>query len=136
MFDTGGVPLLDPRLRDDVDAVRDGGVGCGRSPVVGVGGRSQNINLPHHVFFHSEYSFSSRFLSNADRYLSYESRKHLSIREEKISSPRGFFAGGMVGIVRVVDADLDLVPGDDGKRVTDEVGESLGLGKKKESGLK
>jgi hypothetical protein len=132
--DTGGVPLLDPRPRDDDDAVRDGG-GCGRSPVVGVGGCSQNINLPYHVFFHSVYSLSSLLLSNADRYLSYDSRNAFSTREEKISSPRGFFAGGMGGMVRVVDADLDLVPGGEGDRELDKIGESLGLGKKKESGF-
>lgn len=68
--DTGGVPLLDPRPRDDDDAVRDGGCGCGGSPAGGVGGRSQNINFPYHVFFHSMYPFSSRLLSNADRYRS------------------------------------------------------------------
>jgi len=66
----GGVPLLDPRPRDD-DAVRDGACGC-CDPFVfsGVGGRSQKNSFPYQVFFHSEYSFSSRILSKAARYLS------------------------------------------------------------------
>jgi hypothetical protein len=108
-------PLLDPRPRED-------------DPILNGTALRQNIILPTHVLFHSPYSLSSLLLSNAARYRSYDSTKLLSTLDEKISSPRGFFAGGIVGIVR-----LDLAPpGGDGDLVPDS---SLGRGKKKESGF-
>ena len=133
------MPLLEPRPREDVDAVLEGG---GLGPVTvgdGVGARSQNISFPYHVFFRTAYSFSSRFLSKIDRYRSYDSRKLLSTREENISSPRGFVAGGIVFMGRVVDADLDLFFVGDGDRdvdlAVDDVEGSFGRGKKKERGF-
>lgn len=132
----GGVPHREPRPREDVDAVREGGGGC-CCAAIAVGERCQNASFPHHVFFHSKYSFSSRLLSNAARYRSYDSRKFLSTREENINSPRGLFAGGIACMGRVIDADLDRVP-DEGDRGGDAEGAddgSCGLGKKKESGF-
>ena len=133
----GGVPLREPRLREDVDAVREGGGGC-CCAAVAIGGRCQNISFPHHVFFQSKYSFSSRLLSKAARCLSYDSRKFLSTREENINSPRGLFAGGMACIGRDVDVDLGRVPGGEGDGGGDgeEANDGAwGLGKKKESGF-
>jgi hypothetical protein len=97
----GGVPLLD--LVSFTDETREA-----PEPVfvgAGVGARSQNNNLPYHFLWRSLYSFTSRFLSNADRYRSYDSRKFLSIRDENMSSPRGLAAGGMGGMGRVADVE-------------------------------
>ena len=97
----GGVPLLDP-FKDETRV----GVKA-PEPVLGagVGARSQNNNLPYHFFCRSLYSLTSRFLSNADRYRSYDSRKFLSMRDENMSSPRGLAAGGMGGMGRAADAE-------------------------------
>lgn len=98
----GGVPLLDPftdETRVGVKPPEPAFVGAG------VGARSQNNNLPYHFLWRSLYSFTSRFLSNADRYRSYDSRKFLSMRDEKMSSPRGLAAGGMGGMGRVADVE-------------------------------
>ncbi len=50
---------------------------------------------PNHVASYVARSCSSRFLSNALRYRSYDSLNDRSTREEKISSPRGFNEGGI-----------------------------------------
>ena len=85
------------------------------------------MNQPHQVSAASNFCLSSLFLSNADRYLSYESRKDLSTRDENISSPRGFVVCGMDDIVEA--------------RATGGVGEGgscggEGRGKSSDSGLK
>ena len=97
----GGVPLLDPFT----DETRVGVKAPEPVFVAGVGARSQNNNLPYHFLCRSLYSFTSRFLSNAERYRSYDSRKFLSMRDENISSPRGLAAGGMGEIGRVADIE-------------------------------
>ena len=72
----------------------------------GVRARSRNNNLPYHFLWRSLYSFTSRFLSNAEWYRSYDSRKFLSMRDENMSSPRGLAAGGMREMGRVVHSRL------------------------------
>src|SRR5271156_3180637 len=75
----GGVPLLDPVPL--TDETRVGVKAPEPTPAeAGLGGRSQNNNLPYHFLWRSMYSFSSRFLSKAERYRSYDSRKFLSMR--------------------------------------------------------
>lgn len=62
----------------------------------------------------------------------------MSTRDEKMSSPRGFAAGGIGAIGREIDADLArglaVCVGDIDRDEVAIVG-SLGLGKKKESGF-
>ena len=126
----GGVPLLD--LVPFTDETRVGVKAP--EPVfggVGVGARSQNNNLPYHFLWRSLYSFTSRFLSNAERYRSYDSRKFLSMRDENMSSPRGLAAGGMGGMGRVVDVERSRLV-NEGEGVWDG---STGRAKKKDSGF-
>lgn len=56
------------------------------------------IRQPRHVCASSYSSFSTRRRSNLALYFSYDSRKFRSTRDEKMSSPRGLFAGGMGAI--------------------------------------
>ena len=111
----GGVPLLDPALlpRDEEeDTVRvTGGTG-----VEGAGTSRQKSSLLSQRFPRSERSFSSRFRSKAERYRSYDSRKFLSTRAEKMSSPRGLVAGGIEGMGREVEEDLDGLRVGEGER--------------------
>lgn len=138
----GGVPLLDPPLlpRDEEeDTVRI----TGGTSADGAGTARQKSSLPSQRFLRSARSFSSRFRSKAERYRSYDSRKFLSTRPEKISSPRGLEAGGIEGMGRDADGDLDRLRVGEGERERgtwddeDKAFElSSGRGKKKDSGLK
>ena len=100
----GGVPLLD--LEPFTDETRVGVKAPEPAGGAGVGARSQNNNLPYHFLWRSLYTFTSRFLSNAEWYRSYDSRKFLSMRDENMSSPRGLAAGGMGEMGRVVRSRL------------------------------
>lgn len=123
----GGVLLLDPVAFKDETRV-------GVKAPEPVGGRSQNNNLPYHFLWRSLYSFTSRFLSKAERYRSYESRKFLSMRDENISSPRGLVVGGMGGMGRVVDVEPGRF-GDEGEGGPDVIDGSTGRGKKNSRGF-
>lgn len=129
----GGVPLLDPV--PFTDETRVGVKAPEPTPVqAGLGGRSQNNKWPYHFLCRSVYSFSSRFLSNAERYRSYDSRKFLSMREENISSPRGLAAGGICGMGRAADVErCRLCEGGEGERGA--LCDSTGRGKKKGNGF-
>jgi len=61
----------------------------------------QRAILPQVDMEASASAFSFLLLSKASLYRSYDSRKFLSTREVKMSSPRGFVDGGMGGIVVV-----------------------------------
>lgn len=72
-------------------------------------------------------SLSSLRLSKADRCFSYPSRNGLEIREENMSSPRGFDAGGMGFSGCEADADgdreRDRMASDDGRLDTGDAGD-------------
>lgn len=133
LLGVGGVPLLDPVPFEDETRV---GVKAPEPAFAetGLGARSQINNLPYHFLRRSLSSLSSRLLSYAERYRSYESRKFLSMREENISSPRGLAAGGMGGMGRMVDVERGrLFDEGEGERVWFD--DSTGRGKKKDSGF-
>jgi hypothetical protein len=138
-----GVPLLDPGTLPGTGLDRLEGIGVppgvdplplapltlplGTMPLAGVLavagamgglGRRVNHNQPHQVFLIASLSLSSLFLSNADRYRSYDSLNAGCTREEKISSPRGLLAGGMGVMGMDVEVDVDELEALD--RVGDE----------------
>ena len=138
----GGVPLLEPPPRRDVvllaalipEGVLERGAGCPLAGTGAGGGLRQNHRRPHQRRARSMRSFSCRRFSNAARYRSYPSRKPRSTLLEKMSSPRGFCAGGMVGMgsVPVGLFDRALL----GERERGRVAaSSSGRSKRKERGL-
>jgi hypothetical protein len=112
----GGVPLLDPTLlprdeEEDTVRVTDG------TSVGGAGTSRQKSSLPsQRCPPRSERSLSSRFRSKAERYRSYDSRKFLSTRAEKMSSPRGLVAGGIEGMGREEEEDGEGLRVGEGER--------------------
>jgi hypothetical protein len=64
----------------------------------GGGGALRQKSSQRHFACRSKFSFSSLFFSNVARYLSYESLKCRSTRDENINSPRGFVDGGIGAI--------------------------------------